>query len=64
MNKCKAEDSRGTVCGCTMTKQEEKQDGMCSWCSDNIYIEVVKNKNHVWYHSDKPKSGVKVVCVE
>ena len=64
MSKCKSEVFSGSICGCTMTKQEKQQDGMCHRCADNIFIELTQNGNHVWYHSDKPKSEVKVVCVE
>ena len=47
---CKTQDSNGTVCGKEMTKQEEKQDGMCWTCADNVWIEMTTDKDHYWEH--------------
>ena len=47
---CECQDSNGDICGKIMTKQEIKQDGMCCFCAENVFVEMTQNNNHKWYH--------------
>ena len=53
---CRCQDSGGHVCGKVMTKQEDKQDGMCSWCADNVWVEITSEHEYHWYHSERENS--------
>lgn len=55
MSLCKCEDSRGVKCLKPMTKQEEKQDGMCQSCADNVWEEINGRNSH-WENQNKPKT--------
>lgn len=51
MSTCKCEDSSGKVCGKEMTEEEEKQDGMCWYCADNVWNEMMSTKHdYEWFH--------------
>ena len=50
-NKCNHQDSNGVVCNKKMTDDELNQDGMCSFCADNIWEEI-KSGNHTWSHTN------------
>jgi hypothetical protein len=50
--KCKCQDTTGTPCGQQMTRQENNQDGMCSFCADNVWAEMqAPIDEYEWHHS-------------
>lgn len=53
MSKCLREDSNGDPCQEEMTQQEKAQDGMCWNCADNVWNEVLAERddqNYKWCH--------------
>lgn len=36
-----------------MTKQEQKQDGMCYECADNVWEEISISSEHYWTHTNE-----------
>jgi len=51
---CVCEDSTGTPHNIQMTKLEEKQDGMCSVCAEQVWKEMNSKNNYEWYHNEEP----------
>lgn len=51
---CGCEDSYGVKCKRVMTKKEYEQDGVCSFCADNVWEEITTNnkKGYLWSHKD------------
>jgi hypothetical protein len=52
--KCQCQDSAGKVCNMPMSEEEHLQDGMCSYCADNVYEELFHDSEYHWEHSHNP----------